>query len=1533
LKNLPPSLRSALAIVLLVGLVLLASSGAARAAADNIQATASQSPIAVVPAGSSVELYRLQLLNTTVLGGVDTLKAVTFENRTAGGNATQKDASFSTVTLVLENRTSGSTPVDTASFSAALLRFSGLRVTLAPGDTVILHVIGGASAAAHDGDALDLRVPNTSSLTFSPAVSITGNLDPAGAFIVNGMGAHQIGVHDVPYGRFAIGSTRNLALDLTVPPNGYTTDKLQKIDIQNAGTAVVGRDIAGIEAWVDDGDGRFDPTTDTRLGAVVFTGDRWELSGISVDVPLTGRRLFCSVNIGPQALEGSTVRLTLPTPPDVAFQMGSNNDGPVDEQVTNRYEQIVSANDRVALSAVSIEALPVRPGDRDVMLLDLAATNSYSLDKHLTALTVTDATAGTGSVTERDAETERLALYLDTNQDGALDGGDDLLGTSFFLGGRCGFGNFSVDLPPGKTMRLFVTADVSLTRASDGDAVGAKIADEADFGFSDATALLANFPIRSGAAAPIDGQVAGEVIDDGAAGLTLAPNDGPVAALDVVVRRNGYRDDVLTGLSVIQLGSAVPAQLAELRLWRDGGDGRFNAGAGDDIDLGVLTRGTTTWQSGGLTAPLGAAGARLYVAARIAGTVTDSAMIRLAIPPGGIQVGSDNDGPLDASVSNPQSLLLSTRALLASWSAVPRALTVGQTVTVTVTVRNVSGETYLNVTPSSPAVSGTGGLGSLSPPSPISASIPAGGSQVFTWTAAATASGDVTLAGSASGTSAQNGKVATALLAQSNAVRIFDRASPLALSPTDAMPLSVNRGQSGVIALYLGFTNLSSADAGDEQITGLQVRLESGGGAGLVPASMLSRVVVTDGTQTFLDRSSLETTGSTINLALANPIVVRPGLSTTVALAIDVSDSTTSPDFRLVIPDSTWFTAEDAVSGAPVTVLPQGTAWPVRSGLARIVTEATELDVAAIAAPNRTAGPGQTGVPLLTTRLTNPGVSGVSSDVRVSTLAVQLFDSAGVRVASPSSRLQRIRARTAFQTLADRPVTALDDSVIALSLTPLLSVPANNPIDVEIVADLSDSTALGAFHLELADSGLVDARDANSGRRVPVTYQQPPIAGPIVIVQARAESLMVVGVGRFPANTAVGATNVAALDLSLRHPGGQGTAAIRLDTLAVRCIDDAGNPVVPATFVQHLRVRRNGVDVGTLLNPPASGSLMQVGLTAPVLVAGDTDTLTIALDFQSTAPAGYFGLTLVASGVDAMDANLARTVIVAPESGSDFPFISRLTHIVPPSRTLEVALDDGMPALLAADGRDVTVGGVTLVNTASAGSGPIAVSGLTVRAADVGFGPIALGAAASRVTLLVNGTPWATSATLAVDSTRATLSGASTLSLDPATPLTLELQLTPRTNPTVPALRVGLDAAGIAIVQPVNPLLAVAVLPAGGRSFTQWSAAGSFATLDFRRSVSNYPNPFAAGRQVTTFVYYLPRPGRVTLRIYTARGERVVTLADGAAHPSGLQQRDVWDGRNGAGTAVVNGAYLATLEVRYDDGSSDRVLRSVGVVR
>jgi hypothetical protein len=124
-----------------------------------------------------------------------------------------------------------------------------------------------------------------------------------------------------------------------------------------------------------------------------------------------------------------------------------------------------------------------------------------------------------------------------------------------------------------------------------------------------------------------------------------------------------------------------------------------------------------------------------------------------------------------------------------------------------------------------------------------------------------------------------------------------------------------------------------------------------------------------------------------------------------------------------------------------------------------------------------------------------------------------------------------------------------------------------------------------------------------------------------------------------------------------------------------------------------------------------------------------------------------------------------------------------------------------------------------------------------------------------------------------------------------------------------------------------------AVRPASGQSFPFRTDAAHLAASDLASSYINYPNPFAAGREETIFCFNLPRPGRVSLRLLTSRGESVVTLLQEAPLGAGLHQDTSWDGRNGRGHAVQNGVYLAELSVIYSGGGSDRIMRKVAVVR
>ena len=143
-------------------------------------------------------------------------------------------------------------------------------------------------------------------------------LDPDGSFVVNGMVSSQIQVHDVASGNIFAGSIRNLCLDFTAPANGYVADELQKLNIVNFGTAANQTDVAAVEAWADDGDGVFDPQVDTRLGGLVFTGNRWELTALAEAVPLSGLRLFITTDLTAGATVGATIRLGLADDTDVA---------------------------------------------------------------------------------------------------------------------------------------------------------------------------------------------------------------------------------------------------------------------------------------------------------------------------------------------------------------------------------------------------------------------------------------------------------------------------------------------------------------------------------------------------------------------------------------------------------------------------------------------------------------------------------------------------------------------------------------------------------------------------------------------------------------------------------------------------------------------------------------------------------------------------------------------------------------------------------------------------------------------------------------------------------------------------------------------------------------------------------------------------------------------------------------------------------------------------------------------------------------
>src|SRR5438093_12600983 len=131
----------------------------------------------------------------------------------------------------------------------------------------------------------------------------------------------------------------------------------------------------------------------------------------------------------------------------------------------------------------------------------------------------------------------------------------------------------------------------------------------------------------------------------------------------------------MNGLRVVDLGSAGPGDISEMRLWRDGGDGVFGGGAGDDRDLGPLALLGGVWQSPFLSEPLGAGGARLFVSLLVGSAPIDSSTVRLEVPLGGIVTASGNSGPIDSVVVNPETQVLTLGPLIASLTLDPSSST------------------------------------------------------------------------------------------------------------------------------------------------------------------------------------------------------------------------------------------------------------------------------------------------------------------------------------------------------------------------------------------------------------------------------------------------------------------------------------------------------------------------------------------------------------------------------------------------------------------------------------------------------------------------------------------------------------------------------------------------------------------------------------------------------------------------------------------------------------------------------------------
>jgi hypothetical protein len=800
----------------------------------------------------------------------------------------------------------------------------------------------------------------------------------------------------------------------------------------------------------------------------------------------------------------------------------------------------------------------------------------------------------------------------------------------------------------------------------------------------------------------------------------------------------------------------------------------------------------------------------------------------------------------------------------------------------------------------------------------------------FTWSFTATAPGNVVLVGNAVGTGESSGLPRQSVVTTTLPHAIFTPVDELTLYPVANLPFYINRGQEGVVPLSLTLHNLGDEHVADALLHEMRLQLkESAEGPGIVPASLFSRVVVFEGTNLYADLTDLPPAGDLIDLTLDPPVRVTGSEPVTIGLRCDVRSDAPPPSFMVSIADSTWLQAIDAVNGQPVPLVLGEGHFPVQSAQATLVSEAAGLAVAVTTTDTTRASRSQVGVPVMSLALSNTSADPLSSAVALGSFTVKLRDADGAAVPLPATYLSWLRVQTSQQIHYAGPVQAGSDTTVTVPLSPPITVAVGAEIALVLDADLQPDAPLGPFHMALGAPAQFDARDASSGADLDVTYQSAPDGG-VVIVQEQATTLLAGGTPRLAEVLPVGSREVTALLLELEHPGPASVGAVHCDSLRLQLRDAARRPLPAAQYFDIVRVMSGDTPLGLVVSPTDTSGTLLVSLTGLALTAETATAVAIVIDLKESAPTGTCELLVDAPGVYAHDVNLGTPVAIVPVTPGSLPVTSGITTLVVPAEALQVDFTSQMPAALSAQPTPFPVASITFVNPGNDDGGAIEVPRVSLRAPADGSS-VALGSAASEVRILREGEIWAV-ATAALTDSVVRLSGDEPLAIAAGQTIDLQLELVVREDAAAGALRVGLDARDIDAQQPVSgdP---VAVAAVAGKTLPFWSEAGNLAPADLTASYANFPNPFAAGREATTFVYSLRTDAEVSLRLLTPYGETIKTLLDRAPRSAGLHQDDTWTGVNGQGHTVRNGVYLAELLVRYSDGEEQRVLRKVAVVR
>jgi uncharacterized repeat protein (TIGR01451 family) len=1486
------------------------------------------------PGDKDVELLRIEVRNNTL--SAVTIDSLGLANATGGAGAqADRDGEIDGVQVYVDDGNGRVDAWDLAlarnlPFTSGSLVTGYLGYSLEAGEAAQLLVACDVdSFCARDGDTPGVRVSSAADIHIDSAFPVSGAfpLETDVARAIDGMMPFQIGLHPSADSTAIAETDDILILDLEIPSNGYAVDTLTSLRVTNFGSADE-KFIETVDLWADGGNGTFDRGAgdDLWLAQLVSLGGRqYQRSGLSYPLLQTcpaKNRVFVSCDLREDYKFSATIQFGV-RKNDIG--VASGNDGPRGADVVDPSVGIIPKPDQVTVFPYAVGDKRVYPGSENVLNYGIGLYNGFSnaitLDE-ISLLLKSSADHSDIAVVRAFADSDTNGLF-DPDVDEAIASATSK-SQSFVLSG------LGLKLPPEDITYLFVAYDLNM-------AVGDSVV--IDFYVPTASELSFIPPVDTNLSGEFadspgkdvtDGMIAAQIALASAPVDRAAPGDPAVLAMGLTIPANGPQPDQLEFVTIVNAGDAVAVgDIEHLNLWMEAGEASGDPDAFDPGDRALATLGWTgaSWSNqAALDEPVPTDGLKCYVTFAAAPTANDDRTFQAELPVGGIEVLSGNDGPLDSAVVNPNAQTISTDPLITTLSTDRSSYSTGQEIVLSMRLRNEGADSLLGVTAPPPLLSGTGSASVISGPLPPLIDLTPGSDTTLVWRYAALLAGDLEFCGFA-----HNGdSTEVSLQTCSPQVEIQDKPAEISLSLRDVSPIAVNRGQDNVavIAIDLAYENSGPLSAPVE-FTGVEITVENGAGTPVAPNSALREATIVSSTGSNRPFSLADSTANPAHLYLDDPIEIAPGDSVRLDINVDISSSAALSPFRLSLQATSAIGVRDANDHAPVPPA-SGESFPWATSVIDVDIPADSLLAGAAAPQSVTVNNGQEGVDVFRFTLLNSGAPQAAGEV-LSGITLSFHDTTGSTIA-PAEVIRNLSLSSGGTDLFYTDDIPSSEAALDCNLSGVLLLPPQAARDVLATADLRSFPGHESFYVSLASPAAIVARDNNDGGFVTVAAAPPttfPIESNRLHFQQAASGLSALHSSLAPRDILPSTSSVPLLDLVLTHADAS-ASSIEVDSLAMAFVGNSGTPLFPGNYFSQLSVLCGPDTLAVLTSLSSSSHVVEARLAPSVTIAPSTsETFRIYVSSKSVYTPAEFRVRIDREHIVAFDANAGDRITAI--SGS-FPFYSDAARLQIAGEAVSCALVSHLPPNVTGRETSLPAFDVVVRNDNPPGYTQCVLRGLSIGLHDWKGEVLDSSKLLSQAVLTRRGGTVATgtfgpAGAISFD----VPDGDVTIDPGGADTLTVAVDVNFRGGETFRF--VVADTASLDIRDAVTGgAIAAATIGNSGYPLSTNLAHVLGASSD--AAFTNYPNPFAAGRQATRVTFFLDETSRVTLKLYTLWGARVKTLLDGESREPGLHQDVTWAGLNGDGDVVNNGVYYLVLEIKPSGGGTARsITRKVGVVR